>query len=98
MRIPFLAGGRSSGDDPEHRKLLVAEGRVPRPFPGPWTLRALVRGEVEGEPVEPSVKGAGGEGSEGSEGNEAVESRGAVESCSAVENPATRVAFPQDAP
>ncbi len=61
MRIPFLAGGRSSGDDPEHKKLLVAEGRVPRPFPGPWTLRALVRGEAEGEPVEPSVKDAGGE-------------------------------------
>jgi len=89
MRIPFLAGGRSSGDDPEHKKLLVAEGRVPRPFPGPWTLRALVRGEAEGEPVEPPVKDPGGEGSEG---NKAVESR------SAVENPATGVASPQDAP
>jgi hypothetical protein len=89
MRIPFLAGGRSSGDDPEHKKLLVAEGRVPRPFPGPWTLRALVRGEVEGEPVEPSVKDAGGESSEGNK---------AVESGSDVENPATGVASPQDAP
>jgi hypothetical protein len=61
MRIPFLAGGRSSGDDPEHRKLLVAEGRVPRPFPGPWTLRALVRGEEGGEstPASPADSGPG---------------------------------------
>lgn len=51
MRIPFLAGGRSPDDDPERRKLLVAEGRVPRPFPGPWTLRAVVRGE-EGDTSE----------------------------------------------
>ncbi len=49
MRIPFLAGGRSPDDDPERRKLLVAEGRVPRPFPGPWTLRAVVRGEGSAE-------------------------------------------------
>jgi hypothetical protein len=56
MRIPFLAGSRSSGDDPERKKLLVAEGRVPRPFPGPWTLRALVRGDAGGEPVEPSAR------------------------------------------
>ncbi len=46
MRIPFLAGrGSGPDDDPERKKLLVAEGRVPRPFPGPWTLRALVRGD-----------------------------------------------------
>jgi hypothetical protein len=54
MRIPFLAGGHSPDDDPERRKLLVAEGRVPRPFPGPWTLRAVVRGDEE-----PLVKEAG---------------------------------------
>ena len=54
MRIPFLAGrGSGSEDDPERRKLLVAEGRVPRPFPGPWTLRALVRGDAPGEAVKP---------------------------------------------
>lgn len=46
MRIPFLAGSRSPDDDPERNKLLVAEGRVPRPFPGPWTLRAVVRGDA----------------------------------------------------
>jgi len=51
MRIPFLAGGHSAGDDPERRKLLVPEGRVPRPFPGPWTLRALVRGDGPGDPL-----------------------------------------------
>ena len=61
MRIPFLAGIRSSGDDPERKKLLVPEGRVPRPFPGPWTLRALVRGEAGGERVEPSRKDPGQE-------------------------------------
>jgi hypothetical protein len=52
MRIPFLAG-REPGpdDDPERRKLLVPVGRVPRPFPGPWTLRALVRGDAAGAPA-----------------------------------------------
>jgi hypothetical protein len=54
MRIPFLAGrGPGPDDDPERRKLLVPEGRVPRPFPGPWTLRALVRGDgAPGAPLE----------------------------------------------
>ncbi|CAN5728910.1 hypothetical protein BH23GEM11_BH23GEM11_13900 [soil metagenome] len=60
MRIPFLAGGRSAGDDPERKKLLVPEGRVPRPFPGPWTLRALVRGDGPGDPL----PAAGEEGEE----------------------------------
>jgi hypothetical protein len=59
MRIPFLAGrGSGSEDDPERRKLLVAEGRVPRPFPGPWTLRALVRGDAPGEAVNPERENA----------------------------------------
>jgi hypothetical protein len=52
VRIPFLAGrGSGPDDDPERRKLLVPEGRVPRPFPGPWTLRALVRGDEAGRAV-----------------------------------------------
>jgi hypothetical protein len=66
MRIPFLAGGRSAGDDPERKKLLVPEGRVPRPFPGPWTLRALVRGDGPGEPL-PAEGGASGGASDGDE-------------------------------
>jgi hypothetical protein len=62
MRIPFLSGrsGRQEGEgDREHRKLLVAEGRVPRPFPGPWTLKALVRGAPD--PGPDSVEEVGGE-------------------------------------
>jgi len=66
MRIPFLAGGRSAGDDPERKKLLVPEGRVPRPFPGPWTLRALVRGDGPGEPL-PAEGGASRGASDGDE-------------------------------
>ncbi len=78
MRIPFLAGrGPGPDDDPERRKLLVPEGRVPRPFPGPWTLRALVRGEgAPGEPLAPPprdtapAKGSGGAGPEADGGTD----------------------------
>jgi hypothetical protein len=57
MRIPFLAGrGSGPDDDPERKKLLVPEGRVPRPFPGPWTLRALVRGDEAGGALEEAQK------------------------------------------
>jgi len=40
MRTTFLVGRLT----PKGAEMVVAEGsRSPAPFPGPWTLRALVR-------------------------------------------------------
>jgi hypothetical protein len=43
MRIPFLTGlvDRTR----ERTRILLARGKAPAPFPGPWTLRAVVRGD-----------------------------------------------------
>jgi hypothetical protein len=41
MRIPFLAGWFDRSK--ERTRIVVAEGRVPRVFPGPWRLEAVVR-------------------------------------------------------
>lgn len=42
MRITFLVGSRT----PERsRYLLMNRGGQPAPFPGPWTVKAVVRNE-----------------------------------------------------
>jgi hypothetical protein len=47
MRIPFMAGWFDRTKD--RTRVVVAEGRTPRVFPGPWRLEAVVREEVEGD-------------------------------------------------
>jgi hypothetical protein len=44
MRIPFLTGfleRRRQGRD--RARIVLPEGKLPTPIPGPWVLRALVR-------------------------------------------------------
>jgi hypothetical protein len=48
MRIPFVGGKKDSGDL-ERARLSVPEGQVPKPIPGPWTLKAVVRGDAPAE-------------------------------------------------
>ena len=46
MRIPFLTGfleRRRKGRD--RARIILPEGKLPTPIPGPWVLRALVREE-----------------------------------------------------
>jgi hypothetical protein len=66
MRIPFVGGKKDAGD-PERSRLSVPEGQIPHPIPGPWTLKAVVRGaapptEPEADapplPVTPSLPGS----------------------------------------
>ncbi len=47
MRIPFMAGWFDRTKD--RTRVVVAEGRTPRVFPGPWRLEAVVREETEGD-------------------------------------------------
>lgn len=47
MRIPFMAGWFDRKED--RTRVVVAEGRTPRVFPGPWRLEAVVREETEGD-------------------------------------------------
>lgn len=58
MRIPYLAGRF----DRTRRgaRLVVAEGRTPRPIPGPWRMVAVVRpapAAAEASPERPPRKG-----------------------------------------
>lgn len=47
MRIPYLSG---LVDRTRNRtRFLFSSGRVPKPIPGPWTLRAVVRDEGAAE-------------------------------------------------
>ncbi len=50
MRIPFLAGWFDRSK--ERTRIVVAEGRTPRVFPGPWRLEAVVRDD-DGSPGAP---------------------------------------------
>jgi hypothetical protein len=47
MRIPFMAGFFDRTKD--RTRVVVAEGRTPRVFPGPWRLEAVVREDSEEE-------------------------------------------------
>lgn len=39
MRIPFVVGTAHGG----RSEIVVAPGRIARPFPGPWTLAGVFR-------------------------------------------------------
>ncbi len=45
MRIPFLAGALDRARN--RTRFLMAEGETPTPIKGPWTLRAVVKGDPD---------------------------------------------------
>lgn len=49
MRIPFVVGTARGG----RSEIVVAPGRIARPFPGPWTLAGVFRNAQRPETTSP---------------------------------------------